>query len=426
MNFIYIFLHFFIKNNRLQVLKSILIRKWVIQLGAPKYLFVDIIKTIIKIGVVFFLIPFSLKKIKTKTIILNGGSNKKAKQLRHYFIKKFTSNKSITFFELGVKTNYFYDALSFSKIFKLIKLTILIQIALLTQITKKSTVSINWIFNLYQFIIQLILIEKSQTKVYFFILYQMDVYLASLIASEWLDIDINVVASNSLLYNNNRYTYLPNASLIYCSVIQEDEIEMYRNNEWVKVKSKSFWGLEESLYYDKIKKQSPSYDIGIYSAGGWARKSNFLRNPLKSIKENGSEANLLSDIFENIIFSAIKELKQQFPHLKIIIFPHPHERNLIQRGIEPNYLKELNALSIDFDDSPRDSINKIYEAKIGVTSLSTIIFDRLNYELKGFVFSGKGCHDFNINPKYLGRYAKMCYDDKDDLKDKVIKELNLT
>ena len=126
---------------------------------------------------------------------------------------------------------------------------------------------------------------------------------------------------------------MPKTNLVYCSVLQTDEIKMYQQNNWVNVKSTEFWGIEESIDYDKVDEKTPSYDIGLFSTGGWARKKNFMRNSLESIQENGVEENLLSDIFDKIILETIKELKNEYPQLKIKIYPHPHERFLMEKGL---------------------------------------------------------------------------------------------
>jgi len=420
-----LFLFFSLKKTNHSILKSVLIRKWIIQLDEPKYLFVPIIKTILQIIKIFIFIPFGLTKKNSKKIILNGGTDDLTKKSRHYFVNKFTPTDSILFFDLGVKTNYYYKSLSLTKIWKIFKLTLFIVVALITQFFQKSSISLYWASKIYQFLIQLILIEKEGKSSYIFILYGLDVYMAALIAGEWLQVELNVITSNSLLYSNNRYTYLPKTNLVYCSVLQADEIKMYQQNNWVNVKSTEFWGLEESIEYDKVDKKIPSYDIGLFSTGGWARKKNFMRNSLESIQKNGVEENLLSDIFDNIILEAITALKSEYPQLKIKIYPHPHERFLMEKGLKPSYLATTKALDIDIDMSPGNSIHKIYESKIGISSLSTIIFDRMNYGLKGFIFSGKDIKDFNLNPKYMGEYSEMCFDDKYDLKQKIIKELKL-
>jgi len=371
------------------------------------------------------LVVFTLKilfgrfRIHEEAVVFNGGDNDPSKVLRSYHIRNNNIEEEITFINSISK---FSGKLNISKLFKVVGVFFL---ALLCSFFRKESIERKSVISLYSGLIQLCYLSNS-TQIIFYQVGLPHSYLLLQAASEFFPkFNYIVVGSNSLLYSDNRYFHLPNCKFKYCSKVQLEELKIYQRNNWFKSKTVDFWGLEESLFFDKLDvNKVPSYDIAIYSSGGWARQNNLMQMDAIQLNNEGiNKENLLYKLF-NSILQVVIVLKQEHG-VTAVIYPHPHERRLMKSGVVLPYLKLAKEHGIEINLHNDNSIQEIFSSKLAVASVSTMVFDRLNFDLKGFVFSGKGQKDFLVNPVYLGSYSWVCYNNNDELKNKIETELKL-
>ena len=426
MRFIYTFLYFYIPKgySDYQIRKSIIFRTKYLR---EDYAFFLRLKHVLiiqfKALMTILLIPFKLYKLNAGIVLFNAGTKPLVIDQRGYFIKKYTGEEKITSAMSGFDGRFFYDGFSAKMIFFILKLYTVFSLALFSQILFKPKIDINWSFGLYKNLIQLCLLQDNRVSCYFFLLSSPETYLCALFGSIYFKkLSVNVISSNSLMYSDNRYLYMPDAKLKYCSKIQKEELRLYIIKRWVEVKEATLWGLEEASEYDRIKYKTARFDIGIYSSGGWARDQNMLRiKDFERLQKHPNLDNYLYKIFEEIM-KVVIGLKNSHD-LQVVLYPHPCERLAMKNGVCLPYQHLLDKYDIYLDGEGDNSIEKIFEAKVGIASVSTIIFDRLHFDLPGYVFSGTGIKDFLIDPRYLGKYADYCFDGPEDLTEKIIKEI---
>jgi len=69
-------------------------------------------------------------------------------------------------------------------------------------------------------------------------------------------------------------------------------------------------------------------------------------------------------------------------------------------------------------------LERFYEAKIGLASQSTIIFDRLHHGLDSYFYAGKE-NWTSIDMRYLGEFSRFGFGSSEELKDKLKQNLGL-
>ncbi len=77
-------------------------------------------------------------------------------------------------------------------------------------------------------------------------------------------------------------------------------------------------------------------------------------------------------------------------NLKIIIYPHPYERQILENTNLNSYYADLEELSnFEIDNEGKSSNLKFEDSKIGITTYSTVGFDRLNLIFKSIFYVKK-------------------------------------
>ena len=105
---------------------------------------------------------------------------------------------------------------------------------------------------------------------------------------------------------------------------------------------------------------------------------------------------------------------------------HPHELNLYHKhGIQPPYLPLLEANGIHYALESQNSQASIYEPKLAVAVSSTILFDRLHLGLRSFFYAGKAVPKVLTDVRYIGEMAKLGYYDGTELREMMLRELDL-
>lgn len=261
-------------------------------------------------------------------------------------------------------------------------------------------------------------------KVFFYgFIYRPDNYLAALVLSQYVDV-LYVTGSTSFYYNR-RYVYLPNVTLVSCSLVQFKEINSLIEKKNIIVKNillgNPLFDHSSMKDYDII-----PYEIGIYSSGEWARENGLWRSyDYNKIRSGQFHKNPYYDVFLSIL-KIVTELVNS-RKIKAKLYFHPHEKDLYNKqGIMPPYVKILTKNGIDFSFSDEDSWLLLRESKIGVAVLSTIIYERLGLGLDGYLYYNSNeefISDF-FNPSLLGDFEKYFFNNSKELKKKIIDSLN--
>jgi hypothetical protein len=212
---------------------------------------------------------------------------------------------------------------------------------------------------------------------------------------------------------------------VICSKVLVPEIETYHQKGWLRVAERSLWGLEEVELIDQVPVRNPTYHIGMYSSGFWARTENGWRvHDLERIRSGEFLQNRWYHIFLDML-AVVADLKAMHPRLKVKVYPHPFELGLLnQHGMVPPYVAFAQAAGFDVQLEGDNSLDDFYESKIGLSSQSTIVFDRMHYGIENYYYAGKE-HWMSVEATYLGEYARYGFRDMADLRQKLIDSLDL-
>lgn len=382
-------------------------------------------RSLFSLFILFFRLPLKLKKTNRKHFVYKSGFSTEE---RLDFLKTYRSNihgdESVCFVDGDLNSVFYYHQLSFRlliQVYGLVLKAILIRIYF--SFFVRPQFETYWYHSFVKNCIQIHL-TKGEANNYFFFSYAIDSYLSALYSDRCTD-KTCFILSNSTLFAQNRYTYLPNSIVVLCSTYQRYEIKCYIKRGWILIKDFEFWGLEESWLVKQIIQKKAPYNIGIYSSAEWARSPNLNRIENVSALKNGkAEVTFLSDYFTSQLLLPIIELKRDFPELTLKIFTHPYERYLArEEGLYPPYVSLLKKTGVEIDFSERHSLLSANEALVGVSIFSSIIFDRFHLGLQGILFDHKDKKGVKLHKqfdaRYLGDYGQNCVQSSEDMIKKI-------
>ncbi len=292
----------------------------------------------------------------------------------------------------------------------------------------KKQISLSWLIIVLNYMINVELLKSSINETYFFKgRYRITSHLPALLISYLhKNIEINVSLGNTPLFAYSRYNYIRNANLIVQNPLIYEEALQFMKKKWFNAKRIY---LENEYGYKNINKSASRYDIGIYSSGFWARDSSFRRKQPSDIDYLKNKQDLTNNLPYNYfveILTGIIDLKKQYPHLKIKIYTHPHERILSSSpyNLFPPYYNMAKKNDIIVDLEGESSMDKIYEPKIGISIMSTIAFERFNLGLISYILTNDYTKKF-YDPIYYGKYSKYFFHNIEELTNKLKKELSI-
>jgi hypothetical protein len=377
-----------------------------------------------RLNLLILTLPFRLRRAPGKTVLMLNVLPSAHAQ-RSYFLSRFLqdcppADKIGSYSPLAFKDRLVHDGITAKQWGQLLRACRLIWWSGCMDLFSKHPIKCYWHLLASQMLLQQLLFNgKDRRVVLFFAFYPqtfLSAFAASAIADDYHPI---IVSSNSILFENNRYLHLPQADLKVCSKVLVPETQSYQKMGWMTLRSVELWGLEEVDRLDTIPVSAPSIDIGLYSSGFWARTANGWRvGDLDRIRAGEFVENRWYQVFAGML-QTVAELKQAHPQLRVKVYLHPYERHLHkQHGIDPPYLGLVRENGFEIEFEGKDSLTLFYEPKIGLSSQSTIVFDRLHYGLEAFYYSGK--EDWMpINAAYLGEYRNNGFQDLGELRKKL-------
>jgi hypothetical protein len=387
--------------------------------------FRDRLTVFIRLNYLLLSLPFRLRRAPGKSLLLLNVPDRSLAE-RRYFLQKFDpempETDAIAHYDPYLVTDtLIYRCMTLRKAGHLLRAAGLIWRGGFADLFSRVKASPNWHFNAAQLLLQQILFHDPDSRIVLFFCYYAQTYLSSYVAAAILgDYRPTIVASNSILFENNRYLYHPDLRLCLCSRLQVPEVASYRALGWMRLREAELWGLEEVQRIDPVPVTAPTVDIGLFSSGFWARTETGWRvSDVAAIRRGDFHGNRWFRIFWEML-EVVAELKRERPELVVKVYLHPFERRLLaEHGIPPPYLPLLDANGFRYELEGGDSLQQFYEARIGLSSQSTIVFDRIHYGLIGFYYAGREAWQ-PIAPEYLGEYEEMGFKTTAELKTKLL------
>jgi hypothetical protein len=375
-------------------------------------------------------VPFRLRRASDKKVILYnvGGSPEQ----RLYFYKKFqnpqlSDSQVLTLHHDRPTDPLYFAELGPRQVGRLIRGSWVLFRATLCVAFCRSRINPHWKIRFGNLLLQQLLFHGDDRDQMLYFCYEPETYLSTLVATSIMpDYFPKIVASNSILFRDNRYLVNPRLDFKICSKIQLGETDTYRKLGWMKVRSVQLWDLEEAMIYDQLQPSPPTCDIGIYSSGGWARTHDLWRAADMEVLKKGGYLDNPMYLQLLVILDVVCTLRKENPKLKVNFYLHPHELRLLhQNGIRAPYLSILDANEISYSLESQHSIMGIYGPRLGIAVSSTILFDRMHLGLQSFFYAGKAIPHGLIDVRYLGEYAQYGYHDALQLREMIRRELSL-
>ena len=378
---------------------------------------IDIIKDRVRFLVksIFILLKFlkwlfssKSRIIPVESLVVNLDGTVSTNQTVLEYIKSYHKNMSEFVVINSIKQSWIKKKAGVKKIFGLVFKMLMMSMLSFFDFQK---IRLDWIANSYDFFISILISEPK--NIYIFKYYHPSSYLLARMLEQYaiernlFGTKIFVGKGDGFFYKCCRYDNTAMPIVIVPSEIHESELNSYIKRGWFRKKVIENWGpVDSNLAFLKDKVNSIEkfdYDIGIYSSGEWARVDGLFRtDDIDGIKSMKYADNPLYKDFLNILDFLIEFSKSR--SLKMKIYLHPYERNLIKEyNIYPPYLKLAEQEGIEFDYKEESSTKKIEEPFLGVSLQSSIIVERLMIGLIGFM------KPLNINPKFFPKEYRIYF-----------------
>lgn len=271
------------------------------------------------------------------------------------------------------------------------------------------------------FVVDELISKINPDKIYFFHSYFLPVSICSLYIS--MKFPVFSISGNTPLAKWSPYKVYDH--LILCNLYQLDELKYLKKRNQIELNAHSFFGNENQEVHDKYSHWkdeilSPKYDIGIYTMGFWARKGGVSR--FINFKEIGNHPDYKNNIYhfhEKQMMDIIKQISDEL-NLSVIVYPHPYERQISKNTLLKSYYADIDRLpKFEIDNTGEFSNLKFEDSKIGITTYSTVGFDRLNYNFNSIFYVKKNGFDL-LDANIPSRWEKNFVQNKEQLKKSII------
>lgn len=395
----------------LNVYKSILIRQQLLN-AKTNNSFKLRFKTFLSVLFLLYKVPSRLKKTQAQHLIIDNFIAKKHIDLRRKFVAYFNEELTINDIVLGNHQYFFYKKLSIKILFQ--SLGIWLKFLIITFLN--LFITHKYPTNFYYYVAANLINSKlMQPKgIYLFQMYDTSTYLSAFLLQEE-DANLYVSVSNSFTYGYNRYAELEKVNIILCHKYQKEEVGNFIKIGWFNVKSLNLWGPEEILEHNAVPIQSPTFDVGMYSSGYWARNGRIRERDAEAVRNYKHINNPHHVEFMNLLEKLIS-LKEELG-LSIKIYTHPSERDWFNDyDIKPPFWDLAKEHGIEIDLSGGNSLDKLHEVKIGLGCMSTILLDRWHHGLESLILHENKDDNDIYQPKFFGSYSHNFFKSLNDLK----------
>jgi hypothetical protein len=403
------------KNIPLNVFKSVLIRQ---QLLAAKTdnRFQLRLKTWLSILALLYTVPRRAKKTNAHYLIIDNFVAPKHIDLRRDFVDFFNNDIQKEDIVLGNHQYYFYRKLTLSILLQCFGIWFKFSMVGFANLFIKHRYPTNFYYYVAANLINGRLMQPK--GIYIFQMYDTATYLSALLLQKQHD-NIYLSVSNSFTYGYNRYTELDNVRIILCHKYQLEEITNFIKIGWFNAKSIHLWGPEEITEHNAVPVQTPTFDIGLYSTGYWARNGRNRERNVEAVRTYQHINNPYHVEFMDLLKTIIG-FKEELG-LTVKIYTHPLERDWFnQHGILPPFLELAKQHNIHIDLSEGNSLDKLHEVKIGIGAMSTVLLDRWHHNLESLILYQNEGDKQNYQPKFFGAYSKNFFNRLEELQPLIV------
>ncbi len=370
----------------------------------------------------FFIRPF-LKRSKTNDYMLieGSGNNESIKIFRFFVIQNSGIDANSYHWKEGVFLHSFDDL-------KLFMATWLSLISLgLRLFFIKANLPIKPLLKFHIYLLQVRIFRPK--KVFIVDYTQEEHYLLTVILPKLTR--VVYIPSNSRLLEYMRYGYFKDVCIILTSPPQLDELKYYIDRGGVKLANSKVenWSYLFSARSSKFSKDVV-YDLGFFSSGEWARSKGWFRTyDIHKIRENLKEGNEYWKLAKDVLGFLINYAKRH--NLRLNIFLHPFEKDLIRKfGFYPPFVDYVDDKNIFICHDDRTSSSNFFEAKVGVITTSSILYDRLKFDLETYFYSPKQEGLSGIKPPYyykklLPSFSNFAFENLKELDEKLNRSFSI-
>jgi hypothetical protein len=256
-------------------------------------------------------------------------------------------------------------------------------------------------------------------RAYVFSLHDRRAYLIATFLAKHTGVEVLPVFQNIPMYRNCRYFHL-DVAIILTSRVNVPEVEYYRALDIFKGGDVVYRGGEYIADTVDLESAPPTFDLGYFSSGEWARSGGLYQSgDIDAIRRGDLADTPYARTAQSLIEALAKHAHAN--GLTLRLYPHPVERRLWdEHGIEPPYAGLDDGSVVTIDRSGRDSRSKVYEPRVAVSLQSSFIWERLDLGLDASYIYAFADQSLNVFAREsLGRYAENVFLDEAELIDKV-------
>ena len=283
--------------------------------------------------------------------------------------------------------------------------------------------------SLFRFFYDSLLLTLSapgRQKVYVFQIVNLNYYLIAGFCRSHFPCEVLVCLSSTPIGNwAFRYFDIP-CTILLNSHVQEEEVRYLQGLGEYKFAKALYTGSEQIKDTQSIPRQQPTIDIGFFSTGEWARDNMFQTKDIEKVRSYSLADNFYHRLSLEILETLVTLCRENQWRLRIYL--HPYERELLHtHHIQSPYAAYADGRLIDLDSVPGNSLSKIFEARVAVSLVSTIIWERLDLGLlDSFIYDFKDEFLNMFISESLGPYKRCSFSSVPELKDKVTSVLRNT
>lgn len=255
---------------------------------------------------------------------------------------------------------------------------------------------------------------------YVFRLYDRRSYCIGTFLRRYVTDDVRFVYQGMPLWFNQRDLHVP-VTVVVTSKVNVPEVEWFAERGHFKASSVCYRPQEFILDRFELTPTAPTYDIGFFASGDWARRGfgRYWSSDIEAIRRGDYRGTPFEKAAEQVLSTLADYAHKHGRTLRI--YMHPYERMLLaDHGIQPPYRAIEDGKLVTIDDQPGTSRDKVYEPAVAIAVRSSTIWERIDLDLDdSFIYTFGDDELDNFNPKSLGEYRRNVFGTMDELTEKL-------
>ncbi|MFA4965999.1 MAG: hypothetical protein WC709_10270 [Thermoleophilia bacterium] len=227
--------------------------------------------------------------------------------------------------------------------------------------------------------------------------------------------EVRLVYQSMPLYGNQRRLHVP-VTAVVTSRVNVPEAEYFRAAGEFRATEIVYRSSEFVEERAALVAASPTYDIGFYASGDWAREDGlYWARDIEQVRAGAFSGNVYERHAEEVLAWLVEYAASRRRTLRI--YPHPYERTLLhEHGIEPPYFGLADGELVTIDDRAGNSRSSHYEADVAVALRSSTIWQRIDLGLeRSFMYAFSDPALGNVLPEALGEYQRNLFRSAEEL-----------